>query len=436
VWERRVYRLLTDADGAERACEAIPEAACTEAPRSFVLNTINGAATKLAEQLASPGLVLAWLLEAVGAPLVLVGWLEPVRQGGSMLPQLAVSAQVRRRAVRKWLWVGAGLVQAVALALMALAAITLDGLAAGLAVLGLLVVFAMASGIGSVAFSDVVGKTIPRGKRGQLLAMRAAIGGGLTLLAGLALRLGGGEQAGRGTYALLVLVAAGLWALAALAFARISELPGASEGGRNALSELRDARHLLGQSGFRRFMLARLALLAAELAVPYYALHARRLGLETHDLGIVIMAVGIANLVSSPIWGRVADRVSSRRVMVLGGLTSVAASVLALVLAHLGSGRVPALLYAPVFLLAGLAIAGIRLGRKTYLVDATHDRDRPLYVSLSNTLSGVATFALGGLGVIAQTAGLEILLVVLLALSLGGALLAQLAPEAEEMATG
>ena len=43
VWERRLYRFLTDDDGDQRSCAEIPETACRQAPRSFVLNAANGA---------------------------------------------------------------------------------------------------------------------------------------------------------------------------------------------------------------------------------------------------------------------------------------------------------------------------------------------------------------------------------------------------------
>lgn len=44
------------------------------------------------------------------------------------------------------------------------------------------------SGIGSLAFQDVIGKTIPKPKRGQLLALHATAGGIFTLAVGLVLR--------------------------------------------------------------------------------------------------------------------------------------------------------------------------------------------------------------------------------------------------------
>ncbi|MEC8574214.1 MAG: MFS transporter, partial [Pseudomonadota bacterium] len=49
------------------------------------------AATKLADGLIDPKLVLAWLLNAIGAPGFLIGILVPVREAGSLLPQLALA---------------------------------------------------------------------------------------------------------------------------------------------------------------------------------------------------------------------------------------------------------------------------------------------------------------------------------------------------------
>jgi hypothetical protein len=77
-------RGLLDADDASEGslCDGILEDACTDAPRNFALNAANGACTKTAEQLASPGVVLPPLLAAVGAPVGLAGALATCDRGG------------------------------------------------------------------------------------------------------------------------------------------------------------------------------------------------------------------------------------------------------------------------------------------------------------------------------------------------------------------
>ena len=91
---RNIYEFITQND--DNACEAIPDSACRQAPGNFMLNTLNGSFTKLAEQIASPSLVLPWLLSALGAPSSLSGFLVPVSRGGSLLPQRSISGRIRK----------------------------------------------------------------------------------------------------------------------------------------------------------------------------------------------------------------------------------------------------------------------------------------------------------------------------------------------------
>lgn len=429
----RLYGALTGDGTEERACSAIPDSACTALPGNYLLNLGNGACTKLAEQLASPGLTLPWMMAAIGVPASLVAFLSPIKQVGSLLPQMAVAARIRGMPRRKWVWSAAGSFQAVTLLLILPAAAFLPPLAAGIAILALFTLFSIASGAGSVAFQDVTGKTIPKGRRGRLLSHRAAIGGGLTLLAGLGLRFWLGEDAGVTPYLWLVLVAALLWALAALLFARIEEEPGASEGGRNMLAEVRQGFGLVKQqSGFRRYLWARAALTSVEVAMPLFVLHAQGLVEGAAALGVFVVAVGLANVVSSPIWGKLSDQ-TARSVMIQAGLLGAAAAALALAIGVFAGEGIPALAYAPAFLLLGIAEAGARLGRKTYLVDAAPAEERPLYVAYSNSLIGLVALALGSLGIVAQFAGAPVALLFFLLLALAAAGLSAAMPEADRM---
>ena len=336
---------------------------------------------------------------------------------------------MRGTAVRKWFWVGAGVVQGALLLGMAAAAAWLSGVAAGLVVVGALALFSIASGVGSVAFSDVLGKTVPQERRGRLLALRSAAGGLFTLVAGGVLHavLTGGDVA-RSAFVGLLLAAAVLWVSAAALFARIPEPPGATTDTRNALAEARSGLSALrAHRWFRRFVLARALLVATELALPYYVLLARGGGVAA--LGGYIVAVGLANLAGSPGWGRLADRVSSRTVLVLGGLVATAAAGLALALA--AASAEGAASFAAVFLLAALGQAGVRIGRKAYVVNAAPTEERPLYVAASNTIVGLAAVAFIAMGGVAAGAGVTVVVDVVLALGVLGVLVARLLPPAE-----
>jgi hypothetical protein len=431
----RLYGVLSGDDAQDRACDAIPDSACTDVPRNYLLNVANGACTKLAEQLASPGLVLPWLMAAIGAPAAFVGFLAPIKQVGSLLPQLAVAARIRRLAQRKWAWVAAGIIQAIALALMIPAAVVLGPVAAGLAIVVLLAVFSTASGMGSVAFQDVAGKTVPKGRRGRMLANRAMIGGVLTLAAGAWLRFGLDEAGTVAPYLWLLAGAALLWAAGALLFAAITEEAGATEGGKNAIDQAKQGVGLVRDvPGYRKYLTARGLLVAVEVAMPFYALHAHDLfGGATTALGVYVLAVGIANVVSSPFWGQFSD-LSARRVMALSaGIAALTGAV------ALGFGVLPEAwqqpwAYALVFFILGIAESGVRLGRKTYLVDAAPKDERPLYVAFGNSAIGLVTLAAGLLGVLAQAMSVEVVIGVLVAAALAGVAVSLAMPEADDMA--
>ncbi len=430
----QAYRILSGDDSDERACEAIPDSACTDLPRNYTLNVANGACTKLAEQIAGPNLVLPWLLGALGAPAVVVGLLMPIKQVGSLLPQLFVAGRIRAVARRKTVWAGAGVAQAAALVLIALAAVALPPLAAGIATLSLFAAFSVASGTGSVAFQDVTGKTVPKGRRGMMLSNRAMIGGVLTMIAGGLLQYWLGADAPASAYVVPVLVAAGLWALAAVLFAAITERAGATQGGRRLADELRAGVGLVAKvPGYRRFLGVRALLLSVELAMPFYALYAQDLFTNgVAALGLFVITVGLGNVLSSPVWGSFSDR-SSRSVMIASGWLAMAIALMALAVGALPEAVRSPWLYAVVFVLLGIAEQGVRLGRKTYLVDAAPSDERPLYVAFSNTSVGLLALAGGLLGVLAQAAGVAWVIAVLGAMGVLAAFAALAMPEAEHM---
>ena len=231
-WMESLYERLAE-DDEGRVCAAISEAACRESPGNFFRTLLANTLSSLADRLASAKTTLPWLLLQLGAPGWMLSLLVPIRESGSMLPQMLIGAVVRRQPVRKWVWVWGGVLQGLCLLAMGWAALALQGAPAGAAVVGLLVLFSLARGACSVAYKDVQGKTIPKTRRGRLSGWISALSGLAALGVGLAL---GGLQ-GEGSpvlFAGLLVGGALLWLAAAAVFGRIVEQPGATEGGRTA----------------------------------------------------------------------------------------------------------------------------------------------------------------------------------------------------------
>jgi hypothetical protein len=427
--ERLYQRLTRRADGD--ACAAITEEACAVVPRNFLLLLLASLGSKVGDRLASPKTTLAWVLQAVGAPPLFTGLLVPVRESGSLLPQIFLAALIRRLAVRKWAWVLGAIIQAAAIAGCGLAALRLEGTAAGLAILGLMVLFSLARGLSSISSKDVLGKTIPKRRRGQLNGWAASASGVIAIIAGLSLLWPREAGASLGVYATYLLVAALLWGLAAAVHSQVVEYPGETDAGTNAWRETRERLALLRDDrDFRQFVLVRALAIGSGLSAPFIVTLAHgRLGGGVTWLGIFIIAEGLATMLSSPLWGRLADR-SSRHVLRLAMVVTAGLllGVVGLSLLNL-PGWTDQLLFPLLFFALGVAHSGVRLGRKTYLVDMAEGNRRTDYVATSNTVIGVLLLAAGVLTGLLALLSIPLALLLFAACALAGALLGGKLPE-------
>ncbi|MEA5445061.1 MFS transporter [Gammaproteobacteria bacterium AB-CW1] len=413
----RTYVALS---GDRKRLDLTPDQRDPHLPGNYFMNLGNGAATRLADQVAGPAVVLPWLLGAMGAPAALVGLLMPVKQTGKLIPQLVVSGWMRRFRLRKGFWFWSGVIQALCLLGMIPAAALLPPTGAALAVVALLGLFSLAGGMGSVAFQDVTGKTIPKGRRGHLIANRFALGGMLTVVAGLLLTRYIGEDQAEYVYLGLIAFGAALWVLSSLAVARIHEMPGDAEPhARRFTQEVKAGLSWFRRiPGFRWFILLRAGLLGVEIATPFYILHSQEvLNKDPANLGLFILAVGVAHIVGSLFWGVIADR-SSRAVLLSAALLGLAAGGMTLATAVLPSDWLNVVWYMAIFALLGLGESAANIGRKTWLVDAAPPADRPTWVAFSNTAIGGVALAAGSLGLIGDLVGLNAMVMTLMALIL------------------
>ncbi|MDX1481193.1 MAG: MFS transporter, partial [Woeseiaceae bacterium] len=316
-----IYEKLTNEEDA-RLCSDISQDACRETPRSFVLLLSSYFFTKLGDALASPKTTLAWLTTVVGAPAWVLGFLVPIRESGSLIPQLFIGGFIRTLGYRKWVWVAGSIAQCLCIAGIGLVAFTLSGAAAGWAILGLITAFSLARGFCSVASKDVLGKTIPKARRGQLTGWSASAAGLVAVGLGAWLVFGAASDFDHVSLGVLLVAAGSLWLAAAFVYATVPEHRGATDGGRNLTEALGSLRLLVTDAPFRRFVTTRALLMCSALSAPFYvALAQQHLGSPPFLLGAFVAAAGIASLVSAPFWGRFADA-SSRTVMIAAAVVT------------------------------------------------------------------------------------------------------------------
>ena len=397
----------------------------------------NGTRQILAQALQATGdqavnakTVLPWLFASLGVPGGLTGLLVPIRESGSMLPQAALTPWVERTRRRRYLWVLGAAGQALGAAGMALAAAALDGLPAGIVILAALAVFALSRALTSLAGKDVLGRTVPKGERGQINGVTTVLSGAVAITLGLGIRLLGGTDVNATVLVWLLAVAAAFWALAGLVYLGVREpdeepaTPEETAGwaGR-AVALLRDDRT------FRRFVTARTLLLVSALSPPFVvALAAAAGGGGLSGLGPFVIAQGVASLIGGKWFGRLADR-SSRDLMTWGaGAASLLIGAFLLLL------RIPSMpsawwLYPLTYLLLALTLTAVRVARKTYVVDMAEGDERTEYVAVANTAMGVLLLVAGAVSGGLALLGAEIALVFLGLLGLLGVVVSRRLPE-------
>lgn len=426
-----VYELLTNDEDA-RLCEEIGDDACREAPHSFVLTLVSYCLTKLGDSIASPKTTLAWLTSMVGAPAFVLGLIVPIRESGSMIPQLFIGSVIRRLPIRKWVWVIGSVGQAACIVGIGFVAISLTGAMAGWAIIGLIALFSLSRGLCSVAAKDVLGKTIPKPKRGQLTGWSASAAGLLSVGVGVLIMTPLGDQLDESLLGLLLFGAAGLWLLAAAMYSQLPENAGETDGGRNILEALSQLRLIAVDKPFRRFVITRALLMCSALSAPFYvALAQQKLGSPVYLLGAFIVAAGIAGLVSAPVWGRYADA-SSKFVMITAALITSGAGVVV----FLVSRNMPAISdttwFLPIaYFVLSLAHSGVRVGRKTYVVNLGSGNKRTDYVAISNTVIGVLLLLVGAIGALAPIVGNDGVIGLLALMGFAGAVYGTTLPDVE-----
>jgi hypothetical protein len=88
--------------------------------------------------------------------------------------------------------------------------------------------------------------------------------------------------------------------------------------------------------------------------------------------------------------------------------------------------------YPVVFLVLSVAHSGVRLGRKTYVVDLASGNRRTDYVAVSNSVIGGVLLLLGGMGVVAQAFSVPVVILALSLLGLAGSWVSRQLPEIED----
>jgi MFS family permease len=420
-----------------------------EGRRNFALGLFNGATFRLAESLIDPPLVLTWFVSQLTDSNLLTGLVSPLGMAGWFLPQVFVSARIQRMERKMPIYSWMAVVRTIAWLGLAAAVWLIDD--PGLLLVSFFVLYVIAraaAGPAGLAFFDVVAKTIPVRRRGSFFTWRQFLGGLLALGGGWIVKMVLGHPAfpfphGNALLILLycLVMAPGLWI-----FTTIREPAGAAMRESVTLRrQFQRAGRILRQDRvYRRYTTARIAIILAGTALPFYSVYAKSvLDAPEGTVGVYVTTRVAALLLSNLLWGRISDRRGNRLVMRLANLGNGATALLALILVGLvgllpptsqavEGGWLPYLAL-PLFFLDGAIQPALMLVGNNFLLELAPEAERPLYLGFSSTLAGIAVLVSGFGGLVVDFFGFAGLFALSLGLCLAGYLLATGLPEPREI---
>lgn len=336
---------------------------------------------KLADLLISAKTTLTALLVSVGAPVWMIGWLVPIRESGALLPQVLISIYLRKHAQRHIVWRIGMITQVFSVVGMLLSVILFSGFIAGILVLASLVLLSLGRSACSLTVKDMEADVAKKGERGNLIGVASTVSGVVTLVIAIPLVIYDGALTSN---ILLVVLCASMLAfiLTLICVWPIKTRVEVENSSENTFSINFDTT-------IYKFIFVRGLFVHSALVAPYFMIE--RNGDVKELLPIYIGAEATAALLSSIIWGKIADK-SAKLTLRLSGLLALGACV-GLLFWQTSSIVTSALL----FFVLSVAHAGVRTGRKSYSLDVKEGHDRTELVGFSNTAIGIILLAFGAL---------------------------------------
>ena len=392
--------------------------------KNFWLGVVNGILNAAGETLMDPTLVVvAYLSVLTQSPLIL-GLAVPLRDGAWALPQFWVSCYLQNIPNKMSIYRKLSYVRIAAWGILAA---TVNFVRSPTKILiAFLVIFALTSlvnGLGGLPFMEVVAKTIPPGRRGEFFAWRLAAGGLCSIGASIVVRIildPAGPFKFPSNYGIL---ATGYFVLASiglLVFNRVKETSDSEVQPRVSVTyQFRRAIKLLGNNnGYRYFVSMWSLLLIAGVATPFFAVYVQQqLGGSKAMIGVYLGVYTATNLLVNLFFGRISKKFGNSKIMVIAGICGLFMSIIVLLLSIVAvpmkiNAQAASYILIPVFVLSGMRTSGIGVSGNSLMLDISPTAERSLYVGFTNSLLGIVLIATGLGGLIMNTFGFQVLVVV------------------------
>jgi len=384
----------------------------TEPPRrNYGLLLGQGAGYGLAGKLASTNVVLPFLCAALGGSLLVAGLLDPLNTLGSLigfsLAPMVLSTRLSSRAVLALMDIVAGTL------LFVLAAVSLllpnQRLSVDVVFIGVALGMGIVTGVGIVAFTDLLARGVHPERRSTLLLTQAAIGGALACLVAIGSAWLFASRDPIVGHVSLMWIAGAFLVLAGVCslLVGVEHVPMQAGRSRSVVTTLKEgvaaARRYpwLRQYLTQQVLFLSVARATTGCSIRVAALH----GSVPGSLAVLIAVASTALVAGALLWKRVLKARGYRGMLVGGTLCSTLAAAGAVTVERLGLVGSP-LVHAIFILLATLANDAVSVAKSAYLVEHADPAELPELSAFTQLTIGMASAVVAaGIATVAQIHG-------------------------------
>ena len=406
---------------------------------NFAAIVLNGLFFPTAGKILGAGLLLTWFLNELTSSAFVVGLLIPIQYGASLLAQPWIGQWLSTRPKRAPYYRNQALVRAAVWVALGVVVVAGQEHPSGLLAVffAVVIIDAVAAGVGNIAFSDTLARVIPKSLRGRARGGRGMAGALVAGSTGVLINRLVSPESGIGVFAWLFAIAGICYGLGGLTFGAISEPePKTRRSAAAPRQSLRSRiRELLAAPGYRRFLSVQILLIPATLGLTFFGLFGRReFDLDLKVFGLLVVSDAIAPLIGNWFWGRSADRLGNRWVLALSAGVSLMAPAIALALPLARSalsGWILVASFGVIVFALGVAAAGVELASKNFILEfAPDEQRRPVYIGVNDTLIAIPTMLLVIGGAVIDRLGFQPLFIAVAACSVVAAIMTRSLPTA------
>jgi hypothetical protein len=383
----------------------------TEPPRrNFPLLLAQGSAYSLAGQLASTSIVLPFLCAALGGSLLVAGLLVPLNTLGTLVGYTLGPALLASRLPSRVVVGLTAMTTAVLLLVLAGVSTLLPGRGAAVSLTFVAVAIGagLASGAGTIAWTDVLARGIARPRHSTLILSQAAIGGALASAVAVVSAWVFSSRTPIVGHIALEWFAVGFLVLSGACAMLVALDRGVSTAGHPSLA----ATVRAGVAATRRYpwlrgyLVHQVMFLSVSLATTFYSIRVAALhGSVPGSLAVIIAVTSTALVAGALLWKGVLTRRGYRGMLVGGTLCGAAAAGGAVLVEGLSLVGSP-VVHAVLMLLATLAADAVSVSKSAYLVAHAPPDELPQLSAFSQLTIGLSSAVLAAaLATVAQLHG-------------------------------